>query len=67
MGSKNREVKNEEWPVGENRNDDDNTGRLVSESVQRLSGTLEGVDNVEGSNSLALGVFGVGNRVTDDV
>ena len=40
---------------------------LVSETVKGLSGTLESVDNVEGGDSLALGVFSVGDGITDDV
>jgi hypothetical protein len=32
-----------------------------------LSGTLEGVDDVERGDSLALGVLSVGDRITDDV
>lgn len=32
-----------------------------------LAGTFESVDDIERSNSLALRVFSVGNRVTDDV
>jgi hypothetical protein len=40
--------------------------RLTSESVKGTSLALEGVDNVEGSDGLALGVLGVGDGVTDD-
>ena len=40
---------------------------LVAETVKGLSSTLEGVDNVEGSDSLSLGVLSVGDRVSDDV
>jgi len=35
--------------------------------VEGFSGTLESVDNVERSDSLALGVLSVGDRVSDDV
>ena len=41
--------------------------RLTSESVQGLSLTLQGIDNVHGSDSLTTGVFGVSDRVTNDV
>jgi hypothetical protein len=44
----------------------DETKRLTTESVQSTSLALEGVDNVEGSDGLALGVLGVGDSVTDD-
>jgi hypothetical protein len=40
---------------------------LTSETVEGLSLTLEGIDNIHGSDSLAAGVLSVGNRVTDDV
>jgi hypothetical protein len=39
---------------------------LTTETVQGASLALEGVDNVEGGDGLALGVLGVGDRVTDD-
>ncbi len=39
---------------------------LTSESVESASLTLKSVDNIERSNSLSLGVLGVGDRVTDD-
>ena len=40
---------------------------LTAEAVQGTSLTLEGVDDVHGGDSLALGVLGVGDSVTDDV
>ena len=40
--------------------------RLASEAVDGSSLALEGVDNVEGGDGLAAGVFCVGDRVTDD-
>ena len=42
-------------------------GCLSTESVEGLSLALEGVDNVHGSHSLAAGVLGVGDAITDDV
>ena len=41
--------------------------RLTSETVKGLSLTLEGIDNIHGSDGLTAGVFSVGDRVTDDV
>lgn len=40
--------------------------RLTTETVQSSALALEGVDNVQGCNGLALGMFGVGDSVTDD-
>ena len=40
--------------------------RLTTETVQGAALSLEGIDNVEGGDGLALGVFGVGDCVTDD-
>ena len=40
---------------------------LTSKAVQSAALTLEGIDDVHGSDSLALGVFGVGDGVPDDV
>ena len=40
---------------------------LTTESVKGLSLTLEGVDNVHGSDGLTAGVLSVGYTVTDDV
>ena len=42
-------------------------GCLTAETVQGTSLTLQGVDNVHGSDCLSLGMFGVGNSVTDHV
>jgi hypothetical protein len=43
------------------------TRRLSTETVEGSALSLQGVDDIEGSNSLPLGVFGVGDRVSDDV
>jgi hypothetical protein len=40
---------------------------LTSETVQSTALTLERVDDVHGSDGLALGVLAVGDSVTDDV
>jgi len=40
---------------------------LSTETVEGSALPLESVDNVEGSDSLSLGVLGVGDGVTDDV
>ena len=40
---------------------------LASESVKGLSLTLEGIDNVHGSDGLAAGVLGVSDGITNDV
>ena len=40
---------------------------LTSESVESAALTLEGIDDIHGSDSLPLGVFSVGDRITDDV
>ena len=40
---------------------------LSSESVQGTSLTLEGIDDIHSGDSLPLGVFGVGDGITDDV
>ncbi|XP_046408887.1 histone H3-like centromeric protein CSE4 [Ischnura elegans] len=42
-------------------------GNLTTESVQGASLALEGVHDVHGGNGLPLGVFGVGDGVTDHV
>ena len=42
------------------------TDNLTTETVQGTSLALKSVDNVEGGDSLALGVLGVGDGVTDD-
>jgi len=43
------------------------TGRLSTETVEGSALSLQSVDDIEGGNSLPLGVFGVGDRVSDDV
>ena len=43
-----------------------NGTRLTTETVQSAALALEGIDNVEGCDGLALGVLGVGDSVTDD-
>ena len=40
---------------------------LSAKAVEGSSLALEGIDNIEGGDSLALGVLGVGDGVTDDV
>ena len=40
--------------------------RLTTETVQSAALSLEGIDNVERGDSLALGVLGVGDCVTDN-
>lgn len=40
---------------------------LSAETVEGLSLTLEGVDDIHSDDSLTTGVLGVGDRVTDDV
>lgn len=40
--------------------------RLTTETVQSAALSLESVDNVEGSDGLALGVLSVGDGVTND-
>ena len=41
--------------------------RLTTEAVESAALALEGVDNVHGSDRLALGVLGVGDSIPDDV
>ena len=40
---------------------------LASEAVQGATLPLEGIHNIHGSDCLPLGVFGVGDCITDDV
>ena len=40
---------------------------LTSESVQGAALPLEGIDNIHGGDGLPLGVFGVGDSITDDI
>ena len=42
-------------------------GNLSAETVEGLSLTLEGVDDIHSGDSLTAGMLGVGDRVTDDV
>ena len=42
-------------------------GRLSTESVEGSSLTFQGVDDIEGSDSLSLGMLGVGDGITDNV
>ena len=42
-------------------------GCLSTESVEGSSLTFQGVDNVESSDSLSLGMLGVSDGITDDV
>jgi hypothetical protein len=39
---------------------------LTTETIKGTALSLEGIDDVERCNGLALGVFGVGDSVTDD-
>ena len=39
---------------------------LTTETIEGAALALEGVDNIERGDSLALGVLRVGDRVTDD-
>lgn len=39
---------------------------LTTEAVQGAALSLQGVDNIQGCDGLALGVLGVGDGVTDD-
>ena len=40
---------------------------LSTESVEGTSLPLEGIDNIHSGDSLPLGVFGIGDGITDDV
>ena len=40
--------------------------RLTAETVKGTALALESVDDIEGGDSLALGVLGVGDSITDD-
>jgi hypothetical protein len=52
----------------EDANDDDGerVDNLSTETIEGTALALEGVDNVEGCDSLSLGVLGVGDGITDD-
>ena len=39
---------------------------LATETVQSAALSLEGIDNVEGSDCLSFGVFGIGNSVANN-
>jgi hypothetical protein len=39
---------------------------LTTETIEGTALSLQGVDDIEGGDSLALGMLGVGNGVTDD-
>ena len=43
-----------------------NVNRLTTETVQSAALSLQGIDDIEGGDSLSLGVLGVGDCVTDD-
>ena len=40
---------------------------LTSESVQSTSLSLQSIDNIHGGDSLPLGVFSVGDSISDDI
>ena len=40
--------------------------RLSTETVKGAALSLKGVDHIEGGDGLSLGVFGVGDSITDD-
>ena len=40
--------------------------RLTTETVQSAALSLEGIDDIEGGDGLALGVLGVGDCIADD-
>jgi hypothetical protein len=40
---------------------------LTTESIEGSALSLEGIDNIHGSDSLPLGVFSVGDSITDDI
>ena len=43
------------------------THSLTAESIEGTALTLQGIDDVHGSDGLPLGVLGVGDGITDDV
>jgi hypothetical protein len=45
---------------------DEERTRLAAETVESTALALEGVDDIQGSDGLALCVLGVGNSVTDN-
>lgn len=40
--------------------------RLATETIQGAALSLEGIYHIEGSDGLSLGVFGVGDSITND-
>jgi len=40
---------------------------LTTETVECLSLTLQGIDDIHGGDGLTTGVFSVGDRITDDI
>ena len=40
---------------------------LTSESVEGTTLTLQSIDDIHGSDSLPLGMFGIGDSITDDI
>ena len=46
---------------------EDQSSHLSAETVEGASLALEGIDDIEGGDGLALGVLGVGDGITDDV
>ena len=45
----------------------DGKGNLTTKSVQGTALAFQGIDDVHSSNGLPLGVFGVGDGISDDV
>ena len=45
----------------------DKNPKLTAESVEGAALSLEGIDDIHSGDSLPLGVFGVGDSITDDV
>ena len=43
------------------------SGNLCTETIESASRPLEGVDDIKSGDSLSLGVFGVCDRITDDL
>ncbi len=43
-----------------------NARRLTTETIESTALSFESIDNVEGGDGLALGVFSVGDGVTDN-
>jgi len=46
---------------------DRETYSLTAESVEGTALTLQGIDDIHGGDGLPLGVFGVGDGITDDI